>query len=372
MGEGALAAAVAEAGGAELALAEGAMGLFDGAPAPGAAGEGSAADVAALTGWPVLLVLDVAGQAQSAGAVALGCARFRAGVAVAGVVLNRVASPRHEALARRGVEAAGLPVLGALPKRADLALPERHLGLVQAGETAGLAARLDALADFAEAHLDLAALRAAAGATRIRHAAAAPPPPPGQRIALAQDAAFSFLYPHHAAAWRAAGAEIVPFSPLADEAPDAAADVCWLPGGYPELHAGPLAAAARFRDGMHRFAARHPVHGECGGFMVLGAGLEDEHGTRHAMLGLLGLETSYARRRLHLGYRRAVLAAPMPGQPAGAVLRGHEFHYASILSQPDAPLAAVSDAAGVAQAETGAYRGRVSGTFFHLIGADAP
>ncbi len=100
-------------------------------------------------------------------------------------------------------------------------------------------------------------------------------PPPGQRIALAEDAAFTFLYPHVALTWRAAGAEIVPFSPLADEAPAQDCDVCWLPGGYPELHAGRLAAAANFRAGMRKFAATKPVHGECGGFMVLGEALED-------------------------------------------------------------------------------------------------
>jgi cobyrinic acid a,c-diamide synthase len=371
MGAGAIAAALAQGAGADVAVAEGSMGLFDGAATRGASGEGANADIAALTGWPVLLVLDVSGQAQSAGAVALGCAGLRPELRVAGVALNRVASPRHEALARRGVEAAGLRVLGALPRREALSLPERHLGLVQAAETADLDARLEALADFAEAHLDLAALRAAA-----RPAAACaptpPPPPPGQRIALAQDAAFSFVYPHLLQGWRAAGAEIVPFSPLADEPPDPAADVCWLPGGYPELHAGRLAAATRFRQGLRACAKTRSVHGECGGYMALGAGLVDAGGERHEMAGLLGLETSFATRRLHLGYRLATLAAPIPGWPAGARLRGHEFHYASISAQPDAPLAAVTDGAGAPVAETGSRRGRVTGGFFHLIAGERP
>ncbi len=371
MGPGVLAAALARAEGADVAVAEGSMGLFDGAARAGAAGDGSNADIAALTGWPVALVIDVSGQAQSAGAVALGCARLRPGVRIAGVALNRVASPRHEALARRGVEEAGLAVLGALPRREALALPERHLGLVQAGETADLEARLEALADFVETHLDLVALRAAARAAAIGAPAAAPAPP-GQRIALAQDAAFSFVYPHLLHGWRAAGAEIVPFSPLADETPDPAADVCWLPGGYPELHAGRLAAAARFREGLRVFAATRPVHGECGGYMALGAGLVDAAGARHAMAGLLGLETSFAARRLHLGYRHATLAAPIPGWPRGARLRGHEFHYATILAQPDAPLAAVTDGAGAPVAETGSRRGHVSGGFFHLIAGERP
>src|SRR5262249_9378438 len=126
--------------------------------------------------------------------------------------------------------------------------------------------------------------------------------PPGQRIALAEDAAFTFLYPHVAAEWRSRGAELVPFSPLAvTTAPDAC-DACWLPGGYPELHAGRLAAATTFRAGMQRFAATRPVHGECGGFMVLGKTLEDADGGTHEMLGLLGHSTSFAKRKMNLGY----------------------------------------------------------------------
>src|SRR4029077_7036268 len=126
--------------------------------------------------------------------------------------------------------------------------------------------------------------------------------PPGQRVALAGDAAFSFMYPHLVEHWRARGAEIRPFSPLQDEAPDADADAVWLPGGYPELHAGALASADRFRQGLRVLAGKGmPIHGECGGYMVWGQGLEDADGRRHAMIGLLAVETSFARRILHLG-----------------------------------------------------------------------
>jgi cobyrinic acid a,c-diamide synthase len=158
---------------------------------------------------------------------------------------------------------------------------------------------------------------------------------------------------------------------LADQAPDPSADLCWLPGGYPELHAGALAAADRFRDALRAFAETRPVHGECGGYMALGEGLIDKDGTRHRMAGLLGLVTSYQTRRMHLGYRRADLLAPVPGAAAGTALRGHEFHYSTILEQPDPALARVTDAEGAEVAETGSHRGRVSGTFFHLI-AEAP
>jgi cobyrinic acid a,c-diamide synthase len=192
-------------------------------------------------------------------------------------------------------------------------------------------------------------------------------PPPGQRIALARDAAFSFLYPHVAAAWRASGAEIVPFSPLADEAPDETADAAWLPGGYPELHAGRLAGNAVFLDGLRRFALTRPVHGECGGYMVLGAAIVDADGHRHAMAGLLDLETSFATRRMTLGYRHAVALADCVVAPAGTALRGHEFHYSTVLRSTDPPLFAVTDAAGEAVASGGSRRGAVTGSYFHAV-----
>jgi cobyrinic acid a,c-diamide synthase len=353
---------------ADLCLAEGVMGLFDGVATSGAWGNGSTADIAAATGWPVVLVLDVAGQAQSAAAVALGFARYRDDVTIAGVILNKVASERHAALVRDGFARSGITVFGAIKRDNTLTLPERHLGLVQAQEEPALVVRLAALADLVERDIDLAALQAAACPTRRQPRTDAPRlVPPGQRIALARDVAFSFVYPHLLAGWRAAGAEIIPFSPLADEPPDASCDVAWLPGGYPELHAGKLAAASGFADGIRKFAQTRPVHGECGGYMTLGAGLIDAAGTRHAMLGLLGLETDFAQRRLHLGYRTATLLAAIPGHPAGRVLRGHEFHYARVVAQPDQPLADIRDASGTPTAETGGRRGRVTGSFFHMV-----
>ena len=366
-------ALVKVAKGADLVLAEGSMGLFDGVAAPGETGTGASADIAALMGWPVVLVLDVSGQAQSAAAVARGFATTRADVSLAGVVLNRVASPRHESLVRAGMEAAGIPVFGALPRQQDVALPERHLGLVQAEEQAGLADMLTKAGRFIADHVDMAALRAVAErAQATDREGSHTVPPPGKRIALARDAAFSFIYPHLLAGWRAAGAEILPFSPLADQAPDRSADACWLPGGYPELHAGRLAASTRFRSGLRVFAETRPVHGECGGYMAMGAGLVDASGVRHEMAGLLGLVTSFEKRRMHLGYRLAQLAEPIPGYGSGAHLRGHEFHYSTIIEQPDVPLANVLDATGARVPETGSLRrftagGRATGTFFHLI-----
>jgi cobyrinic acid a,c-diamide synthase len=373
MSEPMIARLVAEFGaGGDIAIAEGVMGLFDGAAGAGLAGDGATADIAALTGWPVVLVLDVTGQTATAAAVALGCARFRADVAIAGVILNRVASERHAALTRPGFDRIGLPVFGALPREESFALPERHLGLVQAMEHGGLAAHLDRLGQAMTRAIDLDAIRAAAMPARTTMPGGAGEsahlPPPGQRIALARDEAFSFTYAHMLQGWRAAGVEILPFSPLADEAPDPSADTVWLPGGYPELHAGRLTAAANFRRGVHDHAARGtPIHGECGGYMTLGAGLEDGQGERHAMLGLLSVETSFRRRKLSLGYRRARLLASGPLGPAGAKIFGHEFHYATVLANRDEPLVSCRDAAGQPAAETGARRGNVTGAFLHAI-----
>ncbi|MBR0868886.1 cobyrinate a,c-diamide synthase [Bradyrhizobium tropiciagri] len=356
---------------ADLVLAEGSMGLFDGVAARGASGTGATADVAEMMGWPVLLVIDPSGQAQTAAAVAAGLRDFRVGVTLAGVVLNRVASPRHEDLVRRAMTDADIAVFGALPRHAEIALPKRHLGLVQAEEQAEVDGLIAEAARFVAEHVDLDAVLQSARAWSPHPVARGfDVTPPGQRIALARDAAFSFVYPHMLEGWRNAGAEIVTFSPLADEGPDPSADVCWLPGGYPELHAGRLAANSRFLGALRGFAATRPVHGECGGYMVLGSALTDADGVRHEMAGLLGLETSYAKRRMHLGYRLAELAAPMPGYAAGARLRGHEFHYSTIVAQPDTPLAIVRDATGAVVAETGSRCGLATGTFFHLIAED--
>ena len=354
--------------GADLLVIEGAMGLFDGVPGtPGRSG--AASDLAARLHLPVLLVLDVSGQSQSAAAVAAGFVSYNPAVRVGGVVLNKLGSDRHRTLIADALGPLGIPILGAIPRDETLLLPERHLGLVQAGEHADLAARLDRFAEVAARHLDLDGILAMASPL-AGDAVAKPAPlrPPGQRIALAMDDAFSFVYAHVLDGWRRAGAEIVPFSPLQDEAPPDNCDVCWLPGGYPELHAGRLAAAPRFLDGLADFSQRHPVHGECGGYMVLGEAIDDAQGVRHRMAGLLSHATSFTKRRLHLGYRQARLLLDHPLGTAGEVIRGHEFHHASIIAKGnDEPFVEVTDAQGRAVAETGSRRGRVSGAFFHAI-----
>lgn len=373
-----LVAAAAQAGlGADRLLVEGVMGLFDGAADGTAAGSGSTADLAARFGWPVVLVVDAARQSQSVAALVQGFLRFRSDTNICGVILNRVGSPRHARLLRRALEPVGVPVLGLVPNDPGLHLPDRHLGLVQAAEHPALEAFLDHAAAVVADHVDLTvfanlfAARDAPGQRPRR------PPPPGQRIALAWDAAFAFVYPHLASGWQADGAEILPFSPLADEAPDRRSDAVWLPGGYPELHAQLLGNNTIFLNGLRGISKKGiPIHGECGGYMVLGHALEDADGQSHAMAGLLPLVTSFRTRRRQLGYRRAELRADGVLGAAGTALRGHEFHYATVSAEGGpgaAPLARLFDAAGEDLGPAGLVRGRVSGSFFHLIDCeDAP
>lgn len=361
---------------AEISVAEGVMGLFDGAAARGQSGSGTTADLASLLGWPVVLVLDVTGQTETAAAVALGCARYRDDIDIAGVILNRVASARHLALIAPAFERIKLPVFGAVLRDERIALTERHLGLVQVREITAIDQYLDRLADVIDAAVDVDAIRRSARFAKVLPATSHEQsnesqhhlPPPGQRIALAQDRAFSFMYSHLLRQWRRAGAEIIPFSPLADEAPDDSADAVWLPGGYPELHAGTLASAHHFRGGLRTLAERSiPIHGECGGYMVLGRGLEDAGGHRHEMTGLLGLETSFLERKLHLGYRRARLQRDCSLGAEGTEVFGHEFHYASTVSVNGDSLVDCRDASGTKVPEQGARQGLTTGTFFHVI-----
>jgi cobyrinic acid a,c-diamide synthase len=265
-----------------------------------------------------------------------------------------------------------VPVLGAVPRSPELVLPDRHLGLVQAREHPDLDAFLDRAAAVVGEAVDAAALIRLARQCALAAAIGPPPLPPlGQRIAVAADLAFAFAYPLLLTAWRRAGAEICPFSPLAGEAPDATADAVYLPGGYPELHAERLAATAAWREGLAAAAARGAaLYGECGGYMALGRGLVDAAGRRHAMAGLLPLETSFASRRLHLGYRqlRAVTGTPLGA--VGSRYRGHEFHYALVLAEGDGQaLFDAGDALGRGLGPCGRRSGSVFGSFVHLIDA---
>jgi cobyrinic acid a,c-diamide synthase len=354
----------------DLILCEGVMGLFDGTGAQGEAG--STAELARLTGWPIVLVVDAHGQGASVAALLRGFATHQPTVLLAGVIFNRVSSGRHRALLTAAVSRhlPDIACLGALPSDPALTLPSRHLGLVPAGEAEDAERVIDRTAEWIGANLDVDRLLRLARSSTLDDA---PPThgiaPLARRIAVARDDAFRFAYPTLIEGWRRAGAELGFFSPLANEPPDAAADAVYLPGGYPELWAGRLAAAEAFIAGLRRAAAGgKPVYGECGGYMVLGEYLIDAEGRRQPMAGLLPLATSFADRRLHLGYRCATLLASGPLGEAGACFRGHEFHYATVAQQGVAdPLLSVTDAAGGLVTACGLRQGSVFGSFIHLV-----
>ena len=356
------------AAGVDVVIGEGVMGLFDGA----ADGSGSTADLASLLGLPVVLVIDAKGMGQSVAAIAEGFVRFRDDVDVLGLIFNRVAGERHAQLLAAACDDRLATVrLGAMPLDAGLALPSRHLGLVQAREHDGLQALLDRAADLVETHLDLdRLLQLSRPSALASFGATSPPLPPlGDRIAVADDAAFGFAYPATLDGWHGAGASLHRFSPLADEAPDATADAVFLPGGYPELYGERLAAASRFMGGLRKAAERSAViYGECGGFMVLGRELIDRDGRAHPMAGLLPVTTSFAAPRLHLGYRQLTTKRRGPLGPEGCGFRGHEFHYARLVDDGGAPaLFDVGDALGRTLGSAGVQLGRICGSFMHLV-----
>ncbi|PZM13012.1 cobyrinate a,c-diamide synthase [Rhizobium tubonense] len=356
-------AALHRSGGRTLVI-EAMMGLFDGA----ADGRGTAADLAAMLALSVIFVVDASRMSQSVAALVSGFANFRADIRIAGVILNRVGSDRHEAMLRQALDAIRMPIVAVVRADKALALPERHLGLVQAGEHSGLEAFIELASEAVSAACDFDLLLRAAQQGNVKASTANIPrlPPLGRRIAVARDIAFAFSYEHMLLGWRRRGAEIMFFSPLADEAPAADADAIYLPGGYPELHAGTIAAAATFRAGMAEAARRGTrIYGECGGYMVLGEGLVDAAGTRHEMLGLLPLVTSYENRNRHLGYRRVT---PLAKTYFDRPMTAHEFHYSTIVSEGGADrLFAVTDALHVDLGHAGLRRGNVAGSFMHLI-----
>jgi len=347
---------------ADLVIVEGVMGLFDG---PHGA-KGSTADLAQDMGLPIVLVLDSGHQGQSIAALAEGFLNHRKGLTFAGLILNRVASDKHAAILTSALAPLGIPILGLVRRSDSLNWPSRHLGLVQAQENQELELFIEttSLAVARETKLDkLLTLGAEICSESLCGTIL---PPLGQKIAVADDVAFNFAYPHILEAWKKAGAEIFLFSPLKDEAPKADCDAIFLPGGYPELHAGLLAQNQKFLSSLRNSKA--VIYGECGGFMVLGDALIDAKGQSHPMAGLLPLTTSFATRKLHLGYRQL---SPLGGQWTKP-LRGHEFHYSSIANEGKADrLFKSSDATGEALGSIGLKRGNVMGSYAHII-CEAP
>jgi cobyrinic acid a,c-diamide synthase len=347
---------------ADLVIIEGVMGLFDG---PQDA-KGSTADLVQDLGLPIVLILDASHQGQSIAALTQGFINYRKGLNFAGVILNRVASDRHAALLTSALIPLNIPILGIVRRNDSLKWPSRHLGLVQAQENQELELFIETTSSAVARETNLDNLLTIGAEIRPESIHCSILPPLGQKIAVADDVAFSFAYPHILQDWKNSGAEISPFSPLKDEAPSADSHAIFLPGGYPELHAGQISQNRKFLSGLRNSKAL--IYGECGGYMVLGDALIDAKGQSHAMAGLLPLTTSFATRKLHLGYRQL---KPLGG-PWTKPLRGHEFHYSSIANEGSADrLFAASNASGQDLGSIGLQRGHVMGSYAHII-CEAP
>lgn len=347
-----------------LLIIEAMMGLFDGA----ADGSGSAGDLANLLDLPVILVVDCSKLSHSVAAIVSGFSNFRDDVHVCGVILNKVASARHERMLRGALSSLSIEVFGAVYRNDDFQLPERHLGLIQATEHVEIEQFIDGVALNIEQSLDIERIIEVARGSLPSNLTPSISclPPLGQSISVARDIAFAFSYEHILDGWRRMGANISFFSPLEDQMPNHDADAVYLPGGYPELHAGRIANNTNFKLGMQNAANENKmIYGECGGYMVLGEGLIDSSGISHSMLGLLPLETSFANRKRQLGYRKLLAKG---GFLWNGPLRGHEFHYSTVHKTGSAEtLFSVSDAEDNPLGDMGMRIGNIAGSYMHVI-----
>lgn len=349
-----------QASGEDLVLIEGVMGLFDGA----ANGKGATADLAKNLQLPVVLVVDCGAMAQSIAALVYGFQNLRADIDVVGVILNRVASDKHEKMLKAALAKLDIEVLGALRRHSELDIPSRHLGLTLPEDFAKSRAVANLAIREVKKRLDLDKILQLAKPV-LASKSSPKLAPLGQNIAIAKDVAFAFIYPHMLADWRAQGATFHFFSPLADEAPGIDADAVFLPGGYPELHGAQLSNAAKFKQGMHHAAERAAlIYGECGGYMVLGESLTDKAGKTFEMTGLLPLQTSINRPRRQLGYRRLSHKSSLPWP---SELLGHEFHYSTALKREGDPLFRARDAESNAMGQMGLHHNRIVGSYAHII-----
>ncbi|MBL1404804.1 MAG: cobyrinate a,c-diamide synthase [Rhizobiales bacterium] len=353
----------------ELLIVEAMMGLFDGA----ADGNGSAADLAVVLGAPIILVVDAAKQSHSIAALVQGFANHRDDVNVVGVILNKVGSTRHEAILRNALGAINMPVFGVIYRDDKLILPERHLGLVQAVEQNTLEDFIETTAQIIGLKCDLDAIVEKSSLLSFDKYSSGLSPL-GQRIAIARDEAFSFIYPHLLSDWKRLGAEVSFFSPLENEAPNKNADAIYLPGGYPELHAEKISGATKFHLSMKAAAQNGKIiYGECGGYMVMGQGIVDKNDKTHKMLGLLNLQTSFANRKLHLGYRRIepIGDFPFSDKVGGSKFFAHEFHYTSEIKEEGERLFNAKDALGSSLGDVGLRDGSIMGSYMHIIDEDS-
>ncbi len=357
--------------GADIAVVEGVMGLFDGASGRGELA--STAHVAKLLDAPVVLVLDAAAMARSAGAMLHGFATFDPDVRVAGVIFNKVGSDIHEQLLREAVADSGLPVLGALRRDARVVTPERHLGLVPVAEREQSAREaLDALAEAMGRSTDLeAVVRLAHSAPRTPGPAWSPeaeePVERGTRIAIARGPAFSFHYQENLELLEGAGAELLGFDPTADEALPTDCGALVLAGGFPEVFGAELSANGALRREVAAFAASgRAVLAECGGLLYLCEELDGQ-----AMCGVLPARAAMGK-RLTLGYREAVAAAATPWMAKGQAVRGHEFHYSKVEALEPPARSAWTLSARTFEREEGMVSGGVQAGYLHVHWAAHP
>ena len=351
----------------DVLIIEGVMGLYDGQ-------EGSALNLAKILNLPIILVMDIRGQSETAGEVATALKErlTKDNVNIAGVILNRCQSERHGIMASKHCRSLGLTVFGMIPELPDLHMPSRHLGLVQAADLAADNALEDVLEKGAKvmtSHCDLEAVIGHAAPIDQNASSQEALGLPGQSIAIAKDAAFGFSYAHVVNGWQRQGADIHYFSPLADEPPHDGADFIFLPGGYPELHLDKLAIATTFKSGMADAAGRGvKIYGECGGYMTLGRSIISKDGKAYPMLGLLDLVTSFDAPTRILGYRDITLIGDAPKHlPKRA--RGHEFHFTKAVAENGTPLFKAMSKQGDDLGPIGLVEGNVSGSYAHLIAA---
>jgi cobyrinic acid a,c-diamide synthase len=362
--------------GADLSIIEGGMGFYDGYD--GRSDRGSSAEVAKLLSAPVVLVIDVAKMARSAGAIALGFQQFDPAVRIAGVIANRVGSEKHARWVTEAIESAGIAVLGCIPRSKTLHVPERHLGLHTAHERDNrTAVFLEQAKTTIKNHIDLDRVRAIAQSAPVLDLAAPPLPLAargGVRIAVARDDAFCFYYEDNFDLLRAAGAEIVFFSPLQDEALPAGCAGLYLGGGYPELYADQLAANTRLLKSV-RAAVQGgmPTFAECGGLMVLSESLVDAEGATHTMIGALPGQVRMSGKMV-LGYREIKASRDTVLMPVGGVMRGHEFHYSEWIKPEmtaDYPFI-VRQRSGERLPQEGFAEGNLLASYVHLHFASNP
>jgi cobyrinic acid a,c-diamide synthase len=360
--------------GADIAVVEGVMGLFDGrieeSVNAAATAQGSTAHVAALLGAPVILVVDSRGQSQSIAALLHGFSTFDHSVRIAGVILNRVGSSRHEEVLRQACEHAGVPVFGAIPRADEMSVPSRHLGLVTAAEHGEHArAAVEAMIELVGRHVDLVGI-AAVAASRVTDEpwdpVVATPAARNVTVALAAGKAFTFGYTEHAELLRAAGADVVEFDPLTDPLPDRTAALV-LPGGFPEQFSTDLSANDIVRQQIRELAAGGaPVHAECAGLTYLVDELDG-----YPMCGVLSGSARFTD-RLTLGYREAVAVADSPLHTIGDRTMGHEFHRTTVTFADSYPPAWVYSGGHVDRIRDGAVHAGVHAGYLHTHPAAHP